>query len=79
MIRTTRGRHTMMNNEFRIYEGSSLTTYTTQTEKEWLLALQRFLYYITRLKTKQAHFEKQACFLLFHCSIKQLKHDNVIV
>lgn len=52
MIRTTRGRHTMMNNEFRIYEGSSLTTYTTQTEKEWLLALQRFfiLHYTTKNK-----------------------------
>lgn len=42
MIRTIGGRHTMMNNEFRIYEGSSLTTYTTQNEKEWLQALQRF-------------------------------------
>jgi len=44
MIRTARGRHTMMNNEFRIYEGPSLTTYTTNTEKEWLQALQRFFH-----------------------------------
>ena len=42
MIRTIGGRHTMMNNEFRIYEGQSLTTYTTNTEKEWSQALQRF-------------------------------------
>ncbi|MEK3728545.1 MULTISPECIES: arylamine N-acetyltransferase [Lysinibacillus] len=44
MIRTTRGRHTMMNNEFRIYEGSSLTIYTTHNDKEWLQALQRFFH-----------------------------------
>ncbi|MEA0564319.1 arylamine N-acetyltransferase family protein [Lysinibacillus irui] len=44
MIRTAHGRHTMMNNEFRIYEGSSLTTYTTQNDKEWLQALQRFFH-----------------------------------
>lgn len=44
MIRTARGRHTMMNNEFRIYEGPSLTTYTTNTEKEWQQALQRFFH-----------------------------------
>jgi len=44
MIRTIGGRHTMMNNEFRIYEGQSLTTYTTNTEKEWLQALQRFFH-----------------------------------
>lgn len=44
MIRTPRGRHTMLNNEFRIYEGQSLTTYTTQNEKEWLQALHRFFH-----------------------------------
>ena len=54
MIRTTRGRHTMMNNEFRIYEGQSLTTYTTNTEKEWLQALQRFSYLITTIKESKS-------------------------
>ncbi|MEK5233281.1 arylamine N-acetyltransferase [Lysinibacillus sp. FSL K6-0232] len=44
MIRTPYGRHTMFNNEFRIYEGQSLTTYTTQTDQEWLQALQRFFH-----------------------------------
>ena len=44
MIRTPTGRHTMFNNEFRIYEGQSLTTYTTHTDKEWLQALKRFFH-----------------------------------
>jgi len=44
MIRTPHGRHTMLNKEFRIYEGQSLTTYTTQNEKEWLQALHRFFH-----------------------------------
>lgn len=44
MIRTPHGRHTMLNNEFRIYEGQSLTTYTTHTDKEWRQALHRFFH-----------------------------------
>jgi N-hydroxyarylamine O-acetyltransferase len=44
MIRTPSGRHTMFNNEFRIYEGHSLTTYTTHTEKEWQQALERYFH-----------------------------------
>lgn len=44
MIRTTRGRNTMLNNEFRIYEGNTLTTYTTHTEKEWKQLLMRFFH-----------------------------------
>lgn len=42
MIRTARGRNTMVNNEFRIYEGNTLTTYTTHTEQEWQQALKRY-------------------------------------
>nr|WP_107951707.1 arylamine N-acetyltransferase [Lysinibacillus parviboronicapiens] len=44
MIRTPRGRHTMLNNQFRIYEGQSLTTYTTHSDKEWLQALNRYFH-----------------------------------
>lgn len=55
MIRTARGRHTMMNNEFRIYEGPSLTTYTTNTEKEWQQALQRFFIFLYNNKGKRVH------------------------
>ena len=44
MIRTARGRNTMLNNEFRIYEDNTLTTYTTHTEHEWQQALMRYFH-----------------------------------
>ncbi|MFJ7952187.1 arylamine N-acetyltransferase [Lysinibacillus sp. NPDC096418] len=44
MIRTARGRNTMLNNEFRIYEDSTLTTYTTHSTQEWQQALKRYFY-----------------------------------
>ena len=44
MIRTARGRTTMLNNEFRIYGDTSLTTYTTHTEQEWQQALKRYFH-----------------------------------
>lgn len=44
MIRTPRGRITMLNNEFRIYEGNTVTTYTTHTEKEWEQLLMRYFH-----------------------------------
>ena len=78
MIRTIGGRHTMMNNEFRIYEGQSLTTYTTNTEKEWYQALQRFSYLCTIIRKASPSV---ACFpfTIFHCPIEQFKHNYVIV
>ena len=44
MIRTARGRNTMLNNEFRIYEDNTLTTYTTHTEQDWRQALKRYFH-----------------------------------
>ena len=44
MIRTTRGRIIMVNNEFRIYDGNTLTTYTTQTEQQWKQALMHYFH-----------------------------------
>lgn len=44
MIRTPCGRITMLNNEFRIYEGNTLTTYTTHTEHDWHQALKRYFH-----------------------------------